>query len=110
MIRPAARKVIFLFFQSAEQNPFEVYRQIHQTVKHYNEALKPLGGCKVAISALSSKLLSIGALLAAYELKGAKFSIGIANVEAQGYQIEGDTESIKAELFTLWLIGDCYEP
>jgi hypothetical protein len=95
---------------AAEQNPFDVYRQIHRTVQHYNKALKPLGGCKVAISALSSKLLSIGALLSAYELKNVEgLSAGIANIEAQGYQIEGETESIKAELFTLWLAGDCYE-
>lgn len=94
---------------AAEQNPFDVYRQIHRTVQHYNEALKPLGGCKVAISALSSKLLSIGALLSAYELKNAGLSVGIANIEAQGYQLEGETEFIKTELFTLWLAGDCYD-
>ncbi len=94
---------------AAEQNPFDIYRQIHRTVQHYNGALKPLGGCKAAISALSSKLLSIGALLSAYELKNAGLSAGIANIEAQGYQIEGDTKSIKTELFTLWLAGDCYE-
>ena len=94
---------------AAEQNPFDVYRQIHRTVQHYNKALKPLGGSKVAISALSSKLISIGALLSAYELINAELSVGIANIEAQGYQIEGETKSIKTELFTLWLAGDCYE-
>ena len=34
----------------AEQNPFEVYRQILATIYSYQEALESLGGCKVAIS------------------------------------------------------------
>ncbi len=94
---------------AAEQNPFEVYRSIFQTVQHYNEVFKPLGGCKIAISVLSNKMISIGALLAAYESKKKGFSVGIANIEAQGYQITGNTESTETELFTLWLVGDCYE-
>ena len=94
----------------AEQNPFEVYRSIYQTIKQYNDVFKPLGGCKIAISALSSKLMSIGALLAAYELKNAGMNVGVADVEAQGYQIKGEINSIEAELFSLWVAGDCYEP
>ncbi len=96
------------FIYVSEQNPFEVYRAIHLTVRRYKEALQDLGGCQVVISASSSKLLSIGALLAAYELRGE--SVGVINVDTQGYQIEGD---INADLestvmSTLWLSGDCY--
>lgn len=95
----------------AEQNPFEVYRSIYQTILHYNEVFKPIGGCKIAISALSSKLISIGALLAAYESKQTPdLNVGIANVEAQGYQLNKTVEPNDSELFTLWLAGDCYEP
>lgn len=98
------------FIHVAEQNPFEVYREIHKTVKHYNLAFETLGGCKVVISPLSSKLLSIGALLAAYELKNKGQNVGIAYVEANGYSISGDitTESMNNELSTMWLTGDCY--
>lgn len=102
---------------ASEQNPFEAYRQVHRTVRHYHQALQPLRGCKAAISALSSKLLSVGALLAAYELKQLEFSVGIAHAEVQGYEMGGtdDEESGEAmarerELFTLWLAGECYEP
>ena len=66
------------FMYVAEQNPFEAYRAIHNTVLHYNESLKALGGCQVIISALSSKLLSIGALLSAYELKNYGLGVGVA--------------------------------
>lgn len=99
---------------ASEQNPFETYRQIHRTVRLYNQALGPLGGCKAIISALSSKLLSIGAMLAVYELKQTGMSVGLAHVEAQGYDIvdtgqDNVTELDKEELFTLWLSGECYE-
>jgi hypothetical protein len=96
-----------------EQNPFQVYRQIKKTIDHYNQSLAILGGCKIIISALSSKLLSIGALLSAYEAKGESILVGIANVESNGYRID-EEESLQdnrsAELFELWLAGDCYEP
>jgi hypothetical protein len=36
---------------------------------HYAEALEPFGGSNAVISTNSSKLLSVGALLAAYELE-----------------------------------------
>lgn len=96
------------FIYVAEQNPFEVYRSIYRTVQHYKEAFADLGGCRVVISASSSKLLSIGALLAAYELK--EQDVGVISVETQGYQLEGDIEEElqNTELFTLWLAGDCY--
>jgi hypothetical protein len=96
-----------------EQNPFQVYRQIKKTVNHYNQSLAILGGCKIIISALSSKLLSIGALLSAYEAKGENILVGIANVESNGYHMD-EEESLQnnssAELFELWLAGNCYEP
>jgi hypothetical protein len=100
------------FIYVAEQNPFQVYREIHRAVLHYNRSLNPLGGCRVIISALSSKLLSMGALLAAYELKNHEPGVGIAHVETQGYRIEGvldiEKELSKTDLSTLWLTGECY--
>lgn len=97
---------------SSEQNPFETYRQIYKAIIHYNVALKPLGGCKSILSVLSSKLLSIGALLAAYELRKDRYSVGITHLETQEYNLEGAAAlaSITNEqLHTLWLMGSCYE-
>lgn len=107
--RVEPRNIIY----AAEQNPFEAYRQIYKVVMHYNQALGPLGGCKSVLSSVSSKLLSIAALLAAYDLTSNRLSIGIAHIEAQGYEID-DRENIhacvnEAELFAMWLIGECYE-
>ena len=94
---------------AAEQNPFEVYRQIVLTFRHYNEVLSPLGGCKIAISALSSKLMSLGALLAVYELKNSGNSIGIANVETREYGFKEAKRVQDSILFTLWISGECYD-
>lgn len=94
---------------ASEQNPFEAYRQLHRAVCQYDDALRVLGGCKAAISALSSKLLSVSALLAAYELKAAELNVGIAHVEVQGYEMEDGTQSNGDELFNVWITGECYE-
>lgn len=101
------------FIYASERNPFEVYRQIRRTVLHYIEALRPLGGCKTVISAISSKLMSVGALLVTYELMRVDIEIGIAHVESHGYRINNDSEvsipQTQSELFGLWLSGECYE-
>jgi hypothetical protein len=96
------------FLYVAEQNPFDIYRAIHNTVHRYKAALETLGGCQVVLSASSSKLLSIGALLAAYELRDK--NVGVINVETRGYEIEGDINTLneRTVLFGMWLSGDCY--
>ena len=93
-----------------EQNPFAVYRQVVAAVAHYSEALLPVGGCQVILSALSSKLISLGCLLAAYELKRMKFTVGIAHVNSTGYTMTKSPQTIKVpNLFEVWLTGDCYD-
>lgn len=90
---------------AAEQNPFEVYRRIRKAAFHYHDTLRLIGGCKVALSALSSKLMSLGVLMVAYELKPA-LDIGLAHVECRGYRV--DNFQSDAKLFGLWLAGECY--
>ena len=96
------------FIYACEWNPFEVYRQIYRTVERYNDALKVLGGCKVVVSALSSKLLSVGALLAAYEAKRKGFMVALSHNETNGYKIQGSFETYDPKLFSLWIAGECY--
>jgi len=97
-----------------EQNPFEVYRTLAQTILDYNETLAVIKGCDVVISTFSSKLLSIGALLCAHEFKTLNsVKVGILNVDASGYEVEKDgfDESVRdrSELFLLWLAGEPYK-
>lgn len=94
---------------SNEKNPFEIYRQLTQAIYHYRNALSPLSGCKPVISAVSSKLISLGALLAAYDLKLNKgINVDLVNIEAQGYEIRHVEEEIpnNTQLFTLLLKGE----
>lgn len=95
---------------ASEHNPFDAYRQIYRTIMHYNQALNPLGGCKATISVVSSKLISIGGLLAAYELvHKSGIEVGLALAEAQGYQFAERDLTLEGELCSLWLIGEPYE-
>ena len=95
-----------------ERNPFQVYREIIRTVDHYNAVLDVIGGCKVIISPISSKLLSIGALLAAFELKLHNQLVGVTNVECESYRIDGNIEVAKSAErrvpYEIWLTGECY--
>lgn len=97
------------FLYADEQNPFEAYRQIRDSMRRYNRSLQPLGGCTTCVSAFSSKLLSLGALLACYEAKQQDELVGILHVEAGGHTIEADTAP-SPRLFHLWIAGECYRP
>ena len=93
------------FLYVAEGNPFEVYRRLRGAVLRYSDVFDILGGCRVAISPMSSKVMSLGALLAAYELKDCGYQVGIAHVDPQGYRLGGGAPN--AELYGLWLSGEC---
>ena len=92
---------------ASELNPFDVYRQVRRTVLHYHSVLRLVGGCRVALSAMCSKVMSLGVLLVAYELKPSDVQVGIAHVECQGYDVPADL-STEVEPVGVWLAGECY--
>lgn len=90
---------------ASEHNPFDVYRQLCALYDRYCRALQPLRGAKMIISAHSSKLLSLGALLAACD----RPEVAVAYVEAQGYQIDGPlTAPADAVPYEIWIAGEPY--
>ncbi|MCK9918025.1 hypothetical protein MXD81_53685 [Microbacteriaceae bacterium K1510] len=96
---------------TSEYNPFEAYRQLWRAIDRYRDALRELGGCKVFVSPLSSKLLSVGALLACYDHRahagGAdKVNVGIPYVESVTYGEPGDGPPPALEVYSLWIRGD----
>ncbi len=101
------------FVYSNEQNPFETFRRIYETAKHYYEAFDELKGCNIVITPMSSKLLCLGSFLAAYVLLHEKDDVGIAHIENQTYSIDSsiDLDEIKKNStpFTMWLTGEIYE-
>ena len=102
------------FIYASELNPFDVYRQVRRAAVHYHDVLKLIGGCRVAFSALCSKVMSVGILLVAYELKRAfdlktsEVQSGIAHIECQSYDIPKES-SIDVEPVTIWIAGECYK-
>jgi hypothetical protein len=97
-----------------EANPFQVYRLLNRTIKRYRQSFELLNGCKVIVSALSSKLLTMGAFMAVYEAKRDGANIGIMHVESLGHDLEPAFEEQKMEiakhnkLFEIWLAGTPY--
>lgn len=95
------------FVYASERNPFDVYLQLRTAVLHYHDVFAMLGGVRVAVSPLSSKLMSLGALLVAYELNLQRFPVGIAHVDCQRHALSAATRSSLPafELFSIYLAG-----
>lgn len=89
-----------------ERNPFEVYLKLSEAVSNYQTSLEIIKGCKTALSSFSSKLLSIGILLTAYENME---KAGVLNVDSQGYKVVDKNTLMEmkseSELFVTWLTG-----
>lgn len=97
--------------RASEINPFEAYRQLFLAMDRYRQALTELGGCKAFVSPLSSKLLSVGVLLACYDHKfgnivGDKLKVGIPYVETSMYEDPSVQEEDTSKLFSMWIRGE----
>ena len=93
------------FIYADERDPFDIYRLLGELAYDYAQSLKPLGEARTVVSAHSSKLLSPGVLLAAFE-----HSLAIAHVEPTGYSL--DTLEVREdsnEIFEVWLTGEAYD-
>ena len=92
------------FIYADERDPFDIYHQISELAIDYRKSLKPLGTANTVVSAHSSKLLSLGVLLAAFEHK-----LAVAHVEPTGYSLgDASADQTANELFEVWLTGDAY--
>ena len=113
------RQVLFDDFQAeprnilraSEYNPFEAYKQLFAAMDRYRRALKELGGCKAFVSPVSSKLLSVGALLACYDhlhgtIAGGRLMVGIPYVETAVYGDPVVDDEIQTELYAMWIRGE----
>lgn len=97
-----------------ESNPFQVYRLVSQTINRYNQSFALLKGCKIIVSALSSKLLTMGTFLAVFEKKLDGTNVGIMHVESLGHDLDPvyDDDKINFDkhnkMFEIWLTGEPY--
>lgn len=82
---------------ASEKNPIRVCDVICDTSHQYIKVLKPLGNCKFVISAITSKLMSIGTLLAIYKLRLEGANVSVLSVNNKGYRVDknnSDTETV----------------
>ncbi len=77
------------FLYADERARFDVYRQLGDLAAEYRRSLEPLGAANTVVSAHTSKLLSLGVLLAAYE-----HSLAVAHVEPTGYSLDEEAVNL----------------
>ena len=94
-----------------EQNPFELYRIVSNMIQGHQATFEPISEhvC-FGIALLTSKLLSLGALLVGLEYNKC---VTIYNVSSANYEIEDATlfKQINkvSEPFLLWVTGEAYD-
>lgn len=95
------------FIYASESNPFDLFRSLEHLHDRYASLLKPLGEVSFTISAHSSKLLSLGALLAAYQ-----FGFGVIRTTPTGYYLRQGTDVLTLRtaerIVCAWIDGAPY--
>lgn len=90
---------------ASETNPFDLYRQLVWLADRYRTALAPLGGATIVVSEHTSKILSLGVLLAAHEAK-----LVVGHVRPMAYRLSGSNPVDRMPwIYTAWLTGQPYE-
>lgn len=93
------------FIYADEQNPFDVYQALVSLAASVKTSLDSIGTPQMIVSSHSSKLLSLGVLLAAFEMK-----FGVIHVQPTGYLLDSSVpQESNGELFEIWLTGEPYE-
>lgn len=96
-----------------ESNPFEAYRQLLGAMRRYRDSLTILGGCRLLVTPLGSKLITLGAGLACFEMRptsmAEKFAVGIPYAEATRYAVSAEAlRASKPEVSAMLLTGEAY--
>jgi hypothetical protein len=96
------------FIFASEWNPFDLFRSLEQLHERYAALLRPLGPVTFTLSAHGSKLLSLGALLAAYE-----HGFGVVHATPTGYYLRQGTDvpalRTADNISCAWVDGAAYE-
>lgn len=100
-IRIEPRNII----HASERNPFDLYRTLGALYERYRQSLSALGPVRMVLSTHSSKLLSVGILLTAYE-----YELMVQHVSPTSYGLRDGVEDLldSSEIYDLWLTGEPY--
>ena len=92
------------FIYADEQNPFDVYQALVNLADSVRTSLDSIGTPQILVSSHSSKLLSLGVLLAAVEAR-----LGVVHVQPSNYFIDPEvSQESEGELYEIWLTGEPY--
>ncbi|MBK1650393.1 hypothetical protein CKO36_17885 [Rhabdochromatium marinum] len=96
-----------------ESQPFEAYRQLLGAMQRYLSSMSILGGCRLVMSPLGSKLITLGAGLACFEMRPAdltaKFGVAIPHAEPRRYLASAESLcQSDPDVSVLLLTGEAY--
>lgn len=96
-----------------ELHPFEAYRQLLSAMQRYRRSMAIMGGSRLVVSPLGSKLITLGAGLACFEMRpddlNAQYGVAIPHAEPNRYAVSIDRlKESKPEISTLLLTGHAY--
>jgi hypothetical protein len=102
------------FFHVHESQPFEAYRQLLSAMRRYQTSMSILGGCRLVVTPLASKLITLGAGLACFEMHTPNLeqNCGVAIAHAEPTRYIASPEELRSsrpELAALLLTGRAYE-
>lgn len=96
------------FIYAHESNPFDLYKTLSELNADYSQALLPLGKTRMVLSAHSSKLLSVGVLLTAFE-----HHLEVRHASPSVYGVRDLAALVGLEdhdlVVDLWLTGQPYD-
>lgn len=93
-----------------EAHPFEAYRQLYNAMERYRKSFELLGGCRLVVTPLSSKLMTLGVGLACFNMRPLpdqdKHALAIPYAEPRRYSVKGtELHASKPEIAVLLLTG-----
>jgi hypothetical protein len=96
-----------------ESHPFEAYRQLFAAMMRYRKTMGVIGGCRMVVTPLASKLITVGTALACFEMKVEsaqhRSSVAIPYAEPKRYEASvRDMLESRPIISALILTGDAY--
>jgi len=97
-----------------ESHPFEAYRQLLGAMTHYRDSMVVLGGCRLVVTPFSSKLITLGAGLACFEMRPSAqadelYRVAIPHAEPTRYVVSPEAvKESRPEICCLLLTGTAY--
>src|ERR1700722_13437824 len=98
----------------AESHPFESYRQLLGAMRRYRDSMSIMGGCRLVVTPLASKLITLGAGLACFEMRPtdieADYGVAIPHAEPTRYIAStAEIRDSKPEITAMLLTGNAYD-